>query len=172
MTGLQDGLATMVPSNPEIGLENATEADVPFLEEVYISTRWEELKPVTFWNEEEKRTFLQSQFQAQRNHYGLHYKEGSFFVILINGERAGRLYLYGGEKEIRIVDIALIPAFRNRGIGSNLLQDLKKLAVSFQVDLTIHVEIHNPAMNLYLREGFIQEGQPNGVYLFLRWKNK
>jgi GNAT superfamily N-acetyltransferase len=72
---------------------------------------------VVQWSEEQKREFLDMQFRAQASHYREHYPDCEFLVIELEGERAGRLYIDRMEDEIRIVDIALLPAHRGGGIG-------------------------------------------------------
>lgn len=170
MTEFQQGIAFFTPQNQEIQLTNTSERDISFLEEVYIQSRWDELAQVAYWSEDQKRDFLISQFHAQKKHYDQHYVHARFSIILVRQERAGRLYLYPAGGELRIVDISLLPKFRRKGIGSSILKDLIDISDRFQVDLTIHVEMFNPAMALYERLGFIVEGEPNGVYRFLRRK--
>jgi GNAT superfamily N-acetyltransferase len=74
------------------------------------------------WDEATKRAFVEQQFSAQDHHYRTNYSGTSYDVILAAGEPAGRLYVARWEKEIRIVDIALVPAFRGRGLGTALLR--------------------------------------------------
>jgi ribosomal protein S18 acetylase RimI-like enzyme len=88
-------------------------------------------------------------------------------VILVGGEPAGRLYVARWPEELRIVDIALLPAFRGRGIGTGLLRSLMEEADAADRPLTIHVEAGNPARSLYERLGF-EVAEDRGVYLFLR----
>ena len=64
------------------------------------------------------------------------------------------------------MDIALLPDYRNRGIGSGLLRDLLEEAAVTGKRLTIHVERYNPALRLYRRMGFEPVGE-TGVYLLL-----
>ncbi|MCE2788653.1 MAG: GNAT family N-acetyltransferase [Saprospiraceae bacterium] len=171
MVVLQELINTFLPEISEVRLVNISEEDIPFLEQVYIHTRWEELAPVDFWSDTQKRDFLISQFHAQKKHYDTHYQGGRFCVIRINDIPAGRLYLYAMASELRIVDIALLPQFRGSGYGSGILKQLINLSERAEADLTIHVEINNPAMNFYQRLGFIAEGQPNGLYRFMRRKH-
>ena len=66
------------------------------------------------------------QFDAQHAHYQEHYAGAAFDVILVDGQPAGRLYVAREADEIRIVDIALLPEFCNRGIGTTLLRGCKQ----------------------------------------------
>jgi ribosomal protein S18 acetylase RimI-like enzyme len=65
----------------------------------------------------------------------------------------------------RIVDIALLPEQRGKGIGTALLRDLLAEADGTGKRVTIHVERLNPALRLYERLGF--RVAEEGVYLFL-----
>jgi ribosomal protein S18 acetylase RimI-like enzyme len=88
-------------------------------------------------------------------------------VILAGGEPAGRLYVARWEDEIRIVDIALLPEYRGRGLGTALLQGLIKEAEAAGKPLSIHVEMNNPARPLYDRLGFEEAGE-FGVYVLMK----
>ena len=88
-------------------------------------------------------------------------------MILADGEPAGRLYVARWEDEVRIVDIALLPEFRGRGLGSELLRDLMAEADAVGKPLSIHVEMNNPARPWYERLGFRSEGE-FGVYVLMR----
>ncbi len=72
------------------------------------------------------------------------------------------------EREIRIVDITLLPPFRRLGIGSSLLQTLIEESVAEGKPLSIHVEKFNPAMRLYERLGFRQIGEVGAYDLMQR----
>lgn len=139
--------------------------DREFLLRVYASTRVEELA-LTDWDEAQKQAFLLQQFEAQHHHYQAHYREAWFDLILLDGEPVGRLYVARWPEEIRIMDIALLPAFRNRGVGGGLLRDLLEKAAATDRRLTIHVERYNPALRLYQRLGF-KPVDETGVYLLL-----
>jgi ribosomal protein S18 acetylase RimI-like enzyme len=150
-----------------ISLRPITPEDVPFLAGVYASTRWDELAP-TGWSDEEKAVFCRRQFDAQSAHYRENYPDASLQVIEREGVAIGRLYVAHWEREIRIMDIALLPEHRGAGIGTKLLRDLQEEARSAGKSLTIHVERFNPALRLYERLGF-QQIEDKGVYLLMEW---
>ena len=149
------------------GLRPATEADRDFLLAVYSSTREEELAQVE-WEEGAREEFLEHQFSAQDSHYRANYPGATFDVIEVDGEPGGRLYVHRGAEEIRIMDIALAPAFRGRGIGTELLRQLMGEAAGSARSLSIHVEMNNPARRLYERLGFEPAGE-HGIYVLMRW---
>jgi ribosomal protein S18 acetylase RimI-like enzyme len=141
--------------------------DEAFLASVYVSTRTEELSVVP-WSDAEKSAFLQMQFAAQHRYYQEHYAGAEFQVILIDGVPAGRLYVAHWPDETRIVDITLLPAYRNARIGSGILSDLLADAGRTGKPVTIHVEQFNPALRLYRRLGFHEVGEV-GVYWLMKY---
>lgn len=143
-------------------------SDLPFLAEVYASTRVEELAPVP-WSEADKRAFLESQFQAQHAHYQRYYPDADWLVVSRDGNDIGRLYLERWPTQHRIIDIAFLPAHRGRGFGEALLRDLMDEAAAAGKAVSIHVEKNNPAMRLYRRLGFVT-AEDKGVHDLMRWQ--
>lgn len=135
-------------------LRPTTPEDREFLLAVYGSVREAELA-VADWPPGGKEAFVAQQFDAQDRYYREYYAGASFDVIEVDGEPAGRLYVDRWPVEIRIVDIAIAPAFRGRGIGTALLRELIAEAEASERSLTIHVEQGNPARRLYQRLGFV-----------------
>jgi ribosomal protein S18 acetylase RimI-like enzyme len=149
-------------------LRPETEADVPFLRRLYISTRWEEMALVADWTEAQKIAFLESQFAAQRSYYQVHYANAAFDVLEAQGVPAGRLYLNRQADTLLIVDIALLPQWCGRGIGTALLEAMFAEARLTGRGVTISVEKFNPAQRLYRRLGF-REYAEDDVYWFMHW---
>jgi ribosomal protein S18 acetylase RimI-like enzyme len=146
-------------------LRPALPEDRELLFSVYASTRGDELAVVS-WTSTEKSAFLRQQFEAQDVHYRQHYAGATFLVIEAAGVPAGRLYVARWPREIRIMDIALLPAHRRRGLGTAILADLLAEATAAGKLVSIHVERNNPALCLYERLGF-HTAADRGVYLFL-----
>jgi ribosomal protein S18 acetylase RimI-like enzyme len=140
-------------------------ADEPFLFDLYASTRMEELAPVR-WSAELRTRFLRWQFSAQQRFYQVAYAGADFQVILLDDRPIGRLYVARLEDEIRVVDIAILPEYRNAGIGSRLLGELLDEANQAGKPVRIHVEKVNPALRLYQRLGFAIVDD-RGVYWFI-----
>jgi ribosomal protein S18 acetylase RimI-like enzyme len=146
-------------------LRPVADDDREFLVELYGSVRELELAHVP-WDRDTRRAFVEHQFGAQDAHYRQNYPGTTLDVIEVGGEPAGRLYVHRGPSDIRIMDIALAPAFRERGIGTNLLRALVAEAQESGRKLSIHVESHNPARRLYERLGFHPAGE-HGVYVLM-----
>lgn len=151
-----------------IGFRPIRPDDKEFLFKVYAGTRQDELT-VLPWREEDKELFLKMQFSAQHQYYQSHYPEAEFSIILLGDQPIGRLYVARWEKEIRIIDIALLPEHRGAGVGTKIMKDLLTEAARAKKRVRIHVERNNPALRLYERLGFTTI-EDRGVYLFMEWK--
>ncbi len=139
--------------------------DGPFLFAVYAATRVEELAPLG-WSDAQREGFLRMQFEAQRRDYWSNYDTSRFHIVVCSGAPAGRLYVERRSDELRIIDIAILPAFRNRGVGSALIEHLFDEADAAALPVRIHVERTNPAQRLYARLGFVSrsEAEAGDVY--------
>jgi ribosomal protein S18 acetylase RimI-like enzyme len=143
------------------------DADLPFLFQVYASTRTEELAAVP-WTDEQKAAFLTQQFQAQHADYGRNYPDAARLIVLRGATPAGRLYVERGEREHSVIDIALLPEHRGHGLGAAIMRDLMDEAAAAGKALSIYVEKFNPALRLYRRLGF-RTVDDMGVYDLMRW---
>jgi ribosomal protein S18 acetylase RimI-like enzyme len=148
-------------------LRPETEDDLPFLMLLYASTREAELA-ITGWSLEEKRAFVLNQFQAQRRHYRTYIPECRFDVIECQGEPFGRLYLASGPTRLNIVDIALLPKWCGRGIGTSIVRAVMETAEQSGRGVVIFVEKYNPALRLYRRLSFT-EVQDVGMQFEMEW---
>jgi ribosomal protein S18 acetylase RimI-like enzyme len=153
---------------PDVALRAIQPDDEELLCRVYASTRTEELAPLA-WTEEEKAAFLRRQFAAQHRYYQENYTSSRFEVVLVDGRPAGRLYVARWPEELRVIDIALLPEYRRRRIGTALLRALLEEAADRGLPVRVHVERFNPALALYEGLGF-RMVEDRGVYLFLEWR--
>ena len=141
--------------------------DEDFLYTVYAGTRSDELAVVD-WDEARKTAFLKMQFSAQHKHYQEHFPNAAFEIVLLDGNPIGRLYVDRREDEIRLIDIALLPKYRNGGIGTSLLKELMAEAATAHKPVRIHVERFNRALRLYQQLGFTTIAE-HGAYFLLEW---
>ena len=153
----------------DVGYRQAEEADLPFLFLVYAATREEELAG-TGWPEEIRHAFLTQQFNAQHHHYRTYYPEAEWLVVQRGGTDIGRLYFEEWPSQFRIIDIALLPEARRKGIGAAILADLLAMAAARGKAASIHVEKNNPALHLYRRLGFATV-EDKGVYDLMEWRD-
>lgn len=160
-------VTTLRFANPLVALRAIAAADADFLLRLYASTREQELKQID-WSDEDKQRFVRMQFAAQQQAYNS-YPDAAFFILSWGGEPIGRLYLQDSKTTLSIVDLSLLPAWRGRGIGSDVLRAVFAQAGLRRQAVRIHVERFNPALRLYQRLGF-RLLQDKGVYLLLEWR--
>ena len=152
----------------KIGLRPANAADMPFLQRVFRSTRERELAGLP-WSDAQKDQFCAMQFAAQdRGHRAAH-PAAEFLVVQCDDDEAGRLYLADTVEALHVLDISLLPPWRNRGVGTSLLRETMARAAARGVPLEMHVAKDNPARRLYARLGFV-ECADDGVYVGLEWR--
>lgn len=128
-------------------------SDELFLLALYATTRQDELATVP-WNDEQKNAFLKMQFQAQHLHYTTKFPDASFQLLISDEQPIGRLYIAEFEEEIRILDLTLMPDFRNQKIGTNLLREILHEAEIKNKSVQIYLENYNPSQSLFAGLGF------------------
>lgn len=148
-----------------ITLRPITDDDQEFLYRLYTSTRAAE-KELVDWTNEQWNEFLRMQFNLQHTQYMRNYEQPSFDVIMLDDTPVGRLYVNRVPVEIRIIDISLLPEYRNRGIGAGLMRNILREGNDRNIPVTLHVEKNNPALGLYQRLGFRIKGD-QGVSWFM-----
>jgi ribosomal protein S18 acetylase RimI-like enzyme len=156
-----------VATTGQVILRTATDDDRDFLVSVYGWTREEELSQVD-WAEGHREAFVRMQFEAQDQQYRQLNPAATFDVIVVDGHPAGRLYVDRRPTDIRIIDISLLPDFRGAGIGGALIASLMDEAAASNRTVSIHVEVHNRAAELYARLGFVAVAE-HGVYRRMEW---
>lgn len=153
-------------SSEEISLRPVTEADDDLLFLIYASSRVQEMAIVP-WTPEQKEAFLRMQFRAQKQHYAAEHPRAHHDLILSGNRPVGRLYLDRQAHTLHILDITLLPEYRGRGIGSQVLGGIMDEARRAGKEVTIHVEVFNPSLRLFERLGF-EKKEEKGVHLLLR----
>lgn len=128
--------------------------DLPWLRDLYASTRAEELAPLP-WPDEAKRAFLEQQFALQHAHYLTHFADADFWAVEGADGPVGRLYLRRTAPDHLLVDISLFPLWRTRGIGGALIAAVQSEAAALGRGVALHVAHGNAgAQRLYERLGF------------------
>ena len=142
-------------------LRRAVASDIDWLRTLHASTRADEMAMMP-WPSATKAAFLAQQFSLQHHHFVTHYPRARFDVVLCNAERVGRFYVDRGvdpgvdqSANWCIVDIALLPAWRERGIGRYLITQTLQQADAVGAHVDLQVATHNGrARALYERLGF------------------
>jgi ribosomal protein S18 acetylase RimI-like enzyme len=70
---------------------------------------------------------------------------------------------------VHILDVTVLPEYRNRGVGTALLRQLMDEAGASRKPLTIYVEFFNPSLRLFERLGFQREKE-EGFQFLMKWQ--
>jgi ribosomal protein S18 acetylase RimI-like enzyme len=154
--------------SPEYSLRPVTERDEELLIKLYASTRADEVA-AWGWSSEQQDAFFRMQYLAQKRSYDLVYSDSTQSVIeTAQGEPAGRLILSDSNEETVLTDIAILPEWRNRGIGSAVIIDLLEKAGQENRTVRLQVQKGNPAARLYERLGFVASGE-TATHVWMKW---
>ena len=156
-------------TNPDnsISLRPATTDDEQFLLEVFRSSRGDDLRELG-WDEDRVREFLDMQFEAQQRLYAGEYPRADDQIVLWESNSAGRLIVERRDHEIRCVDVALLPAHQNAGIGAFLVRSLQDEAELADKPLRLRVIRFNRAVSLFERLGFVRTSE-TGTHFQMEW---
>lgn len=151
-----------------IALRPVEKKDDSFIESVYRSTREDELK-LTNWPEQQKQAFVHMQLMMQLSEFKEKYPGAFYQIVMYKKKPAGRFYIRESENEILLMEISLLPQFRNKGIGTYLIEEAIKKSVALNKKVSLHVKQGNPAFNLYRRLGFVHI-KMNGNHFYMERK--
>ncbi|MFN3790197.1 N-acetyltransferase family protein [Massilia sp.] len=110
------------------------------------------------------------QQQMQVAGYRSSYPDALYQVLELDGDPVGRLVTAGVPGALRVVDIAVMPQARGRGVAGEALRRLQEQAAREGRELTLAVRTDNHgARRLYAALGFTVEAEEAGR-LQLRWR--
>lgn len=145
-----------------------TSEDEEFVFQVYAATRDYEMAQLP-WSAEEKDRFLRGQFFAQSKHFAEAYLQAAHRIIQLGSADIGRLIVNRADDHLRIIDLSLLPFYRSRGIGTDILRSLLNEAHGGKVPTRLHVRKESRAIALYARHGF-KVINDKGHYWEMEWK--
>lgn len=138
----------------QVALRAVRPEDEDFLLSVYAASRADEMALVD-WDEARKMAFLRSQFEAQAAQYHARFPDAEYSLILYQGRPVGRFWIGRTPEQIRLLDIAVLPEFQNRGVGAALLKSLLAESEATAKPLRHMVfKMNTAALRFYERFGF------------------
>jgi ribosomal protein S18 acetylase RimI-like enzyme len=139
--------------------------DAEFLYELYGTTRQPELD-VLGLDESQRELFLRFQFTAYERHYQTVLARAEQYIVELDGRRIGRYIVVRDPDELRLADLALLPEFRNHGIGAELVLTTMEEARQAGLPIRLQSEKTNPVRRFLDRLGFAIVGETDTHYQF------
>lgn len=155
---------------PLFALRAAAPGDDDFRFSVYASTRADELR-AWGWSPEQRDAFLKLQFSAQERGYQSCFPDADRSLICLDQRAVGLVTVQRSATEIRLIDIALLPDARGRGLGGQVLRLLQDEAEISGRPLRLQVLKTNPARRWYIRLGFSRVTD-HGLHEEMEWAPK
>ena len=148
-------------------LRRCTEEDDAFVYDVFCTT-WES-EVAALPNPSLAQHVLRIQHIVQNRRFTSRYPGHDRFVIVVDGEPAGRLYAYETTSMLHVVDLTLLPQFRSEGTKSRLAHELFEYAGERRMSITLRVPRRNlRASAVYASLGF-QLGRMDDVDNYFEW---
>lgn len=134
-------------------LRPCTEADNAFVYDVFCTT-WEH-EVAALPNQNLAQHVLRIQHIAQERRFESHYPSHQRYVVLVDGEPAGRLYVHESDSVMHVIDLTLMPQFRDHGVGTRIFRDLFTHAAQEGQTISLRVARRNErATDFYTSIGF------------------
>lgn len=134
-------------------LRAARVADRPFLLHLFTLDKTEELQ-AGHWDAALRDQIMAQQFAAHEQHYRSHCPGADHGIALANDQPVGRLTLADQGMRLHVMDLALLPEWRGRGLGTWLIKHCQARAADLCRPLSLFCLRESRAMALYQRLGF------------------
>jgi RimJ/RimL family protein N-acetyltransferase len=164
-------IAGAVLSSRDTSLRPRSEADAAFLRELFHDDRRPQFAGLP---EPMLTTLLDQQLRARQIGYSQAFPDAGHAVIAHCGQPAGQVIFASGVDAglcfLRLIDIALVPGLRGRGIGTDVITGLGRAAhLRGATESRLSVLSANvPARRLYERLGFVACGDDGARIAMVR----
>lgn len=141
-------------------LRPALPADADFEHRLYASTR-DDLRPL---GPEVFDGLVGMHYRAQSMSIRLEHPQAERKIVMVQDAPVGRLIVDASGKYVEVIDVALLPEYRNCGLGASVLNSVLGQADRLGRAIRLHVEKQSRAVRLFERLGFVICGDV-GMYL-------
>lgn len=138
----------------------AAPEDGPDLFELHRTAFKEHIEPIWGWDEEwQKASFVRECASSMTS------------VVSVNGRTVGYLQVRHDPHRVYLQNIALLPEFRNKGIGTTLLNGVKAAATARKLPLELAVfRTNGSAQRFYEGHGFLRTGDSK-THIEMSWRD-
>lgn len=146
-------------------------SDEAFLFELFCSVRARALAPADL-PAADLKPLMRMQYAGQRRTYASQFPGAEHSLLSKDGQPVGASWVSRNPREIRLVDVALLPAHRGMGHGTAVIRPLQQEARASGRPLRLSVDLANlGAHRLYLRLGFAEVGR-SSTHIEMAWRAK
>jgi ribosomal protein S18 acetylase RimI-like enzyme len=105
--------------------------------------------------QELRGVLMEMQYRGREMSYKAQYPEAEGWILCLqDGTAAGRHLIARQPNGFHEIDLAVLPEYQGRGLGTFALQELQRRAMAAGVGVTLNVAKTNQAERLYQRLGF------------------
>jgi ribosomal protein S18 acetylase RimI-like enzyme len=112
---------------------------------------------------------MTQQFHAQTLSYLSQFPQARFDIVELSGERVGRLVVDRPGPVLHIIDQAIVPQRRRRGVGTAIVRALMDEAQAAGIPVRIEAAKDDPLLPFYRRLGFVPDESVT-LYARLEWR--
>lgn len=145
----------------------ASREDDSFLFELYASARQEEVMSWG-WSIEQQNSFLRMQWLAQQSSHSAQYPSATRTIVILDQNPIGQYTVNYTSTNLHLIDISILPLFRNNGIGTSIIKHLQQESILRYIPISLNVMQGNPASRLYERLGFVYTDATD-LYKAMKW---
>lgn len=157
----------------QLTTRSATPADEEFLFRLFAAEKAAEFAPLGL-DAQQLRPLLEMQYRARHFSYGKEFPAAVDMILcLAEGTAVGRHLVERQAKCYRTIDVAVLPEYQNRGVGTWALRQIQQAAALEGTPCRLSVLKSSPALRLYERLGYVRvsadelsyemEWQPRGA---------
>jgi len=144
------------------------EADQEFLDELYFASREDLHQAVP--DAALLRQLIAMQHTTYKAGLRQNFPEAEYWVLQREGRPIGRVVVNRSPQDLRLLDLAIVPAARRAGAAKAVVRALQAAAALCMQPMTLAVgQANHPARNLYLRLGFTVQSEDH-VLAQMAWR--
>jgi predicted GNAT family N-acyltransferase len=118
-----------------------------------------------------RKVFVEEQGVDPKLEYD-HEEESHYYLLILGGKAIATARWRETEKGIKLERFAVLPEYRNRGLGALILKEVIKDVISLEKTVYLHSQLR--VVPFYERNGFIKEGpifyEANMGHYFMKFK--
>lgn len=103
------------------------------------------------------KVFVEEQKVSREEEYDSYEDESMHYMLLVGKTPAGTARWRFTNSGIKLERFALLPSFRNKGYGTELVKAVLRDVLPNGKKIYLHAQV--PAMSVYARCGFVPEGE-------------